>query len=192
VDAATQELIVPALIAAIIGIFIGYLMGRRGAPGSEENRELKRELQTLRDERVRFEQRVNAHFSDTAGKLNALTENYKAVYAQIASGAADLCSSSAAPRFDALAAPAAGNGADGEAIDAGSVQLEPPRDYAPKASPDTPGVLNERFGIDAEGVPPDHSKDDEGDAEDVDTETTAEAAEDSSDAEDSKADAEKR
>jgi uncharacterized membrane-anchored protein YhcB (DUF1043 family) len=164
VDAATQELIVPALIAAIVGIFIGYFMGRRGAPGSEENRELKRELQGLRDERVRFEQRVNAHFAETAGKLNALTENYKEVYAQIAGGAAELCSSSSAPRFDALSAPAADGSSDG-AIDAASVQLEPPRDYAPKTSPDEPGVLNERFGIDDDGVPPDHSKDDQGDEE---------------------------
>jgi uncharacterized membrane-anchored protein YhcB (DUF1043 family) len=171
VDAATQELIVPALIAAIIGIFIGYLMGRRGAPGSEENRELKRELQSLRDDRVRFEQRVNAHFSETAGKLNALTENYKEVYAQIASGAADLCSSSSAPRFDALSAPAADGSADAP-IDAASVQLEPPRDYAPKTSPDEPGVLNERFVIDEDGVPPDHSKDDQGDEEASDADAT--------------------
>jgi len=185
VDAATQELIVPALIAAIIGIFIGYFMGRRGAPGSEENRELKRELQTLRDERVRFEQRVNAHFSETAGQLNALTENYKAVYTQIASGAAELCSSSNAPSFDALAAPAGG---DGAAIDAGSVQLEPPRDYAPKPSPDAPGVLNERFGIDDNSVPPDHSKDDTGDAADGEADTDDE----NSDAEKAETDAEKR
>ena len=156
----SEDMVVPALIGAIAGIFLGYLFGRRSAPGSEENRDLQRQLENLRDERGRFEQRVNEHFADTAGKLNALTENYREVYDQIASGAAALCTQSSSPRFDALAAPA--DGVDGgTTIEADSVVVEPPRDYAPKTSPDEPGVLNERFGMDTDGddTPPDHSAD---------------------------------
>jgi hypothetical protein len=53
-----------------------------------------------------------------------------------------------------------------DAIEADSVQLEPPRDYAPKASPESPGVLDEDYGVDKDDVPPDHSKDkDDGEEE---------------------------
>lgn len=156
-EGVTQEQVIPVLIGAIVALFIGYFFGRRGAPGSEENRKLQRELESLRDDRARYEQRVNAHFAETAGKLNALTENYRDVYEQIAGGAAALCSNSSGPRFDALAPPAEENSA-GDTIEGSSVQVEPPRDYAPKSSPDEPGVLNERFGIDGEDVPPDGAK----------------------------------
>jgi len=161
VNGSVEELFVPVLIGAIVGIFIGYLAGRRGAPGAEQARDLERQLSSLRDERSKFEQRVNEHFADTAGKLNALTENYREVYAQIASGAAALCSTDQGPRFDALAAPDAkdGDAKGSDAIDAASVQLEPPRDYAPKASPEAPGVLDEEYGVDKDDVPPDHTKD---------------------------------
>lgn len=154
----SEEMIVPILIGAIVGLFIGYFFGRRSAPGSDENRDLQRKLEDLQDERKRFEQRVNTHFADTAGKLNTLTENYREVYDQIASGAAELCSQSKGPEFTALAAPAA-NTDSGDTIEADSVVVEPPRDYAPKTSPDDPGVLNERFGMEGEDVPPDHTKD---------------------------------
>lgn len=154
----SEDMVVPALIAAIVGIFIGYFFGRRSAPGSEENRELQRQLDTVRDERSRFEQRVNEHFADTAGKLNTLTENYREVYEQIATGAAALCSQSGGPRFEALAPPAEEAGAPAT-IEADSVVVEPPRDYAPKTDPDGPGVLDESFGIDSTDTPPEHDKD---------------------------------
>jgi uncharacterized membrane-anchored protein YhcB (DUF1043 family) len=167
VNGSVEELFVPVLIGAIVGLFIGYIAGRRGAPGAEHARDLERQLSSLRDERAQFEQRVNAHFADTAGKLNTLTENYREVYAQIASGAAALCSTDKGPRFDALAAPAAddGDAKANDAIEADSVQLQPPRDYAPKASPESPGVLDEDYGVDKDDVPPDHSKDDDGEEE---------------------------
>ena len=163
-NGSVEELFIPVLIGAIVGMFIGYFAGRRGAPGAEQARDLERQLSSLRDERAQFEQRVNSHFADTAGKLNALTENYREVYAQIASGAAALCTTDKGPRFDALAAPGAGDGdaKSGDAIDASDVQLEPPRDYAPKASPEAPGVLDDNYGVDKDDVPPDHSKDDDG------------------------------
>jgi len=156
----SEDMIVPLLIGAIVGLFIGYFFGRRSAPGSEENRDLQKKLDSLNDERTRFERQVNAHFADTAGKLNALTENYREVYEQIASGAATLCTESKSPNFTALAPPAqAGDDSSSGTIESDSVVVEPPRDYAPKSSPDDPGVLNERFGMDGEDVPPDHSKD---------------------------------
>lgn len=163
-NGSVEELFVPVLIGAIVGMFIGYFAGRRGAPGAEQARDLERQLSSLRDERAQFEQRVNSHFADAAVKLNTLTENYREVYAQIASGAAALCTTDKGPTFDALAAPG-GEAKSGDAIDAGSVQLEPPRDYAPKASPEAPGVLADEYGVDKDDVPPDHSKDGDADGE---------------------------
>ncbi|MEE4278832.1 MAG: DUF1043 family protein [Halieaceae bacterium] len=159
----TEDQLVPALIGAVVGLILGYFFGRRGAPGSEENRELQRELSKARDDQARFEQRVNAHFADTAGKLNTLTENYREVYQQIATGAADLCSSKKGPRFEALAAPAAAGSTeaakDDDSIDADSIPVEPPRDYATEtASDDDSDTLEEKFDKDDEESTAEESK----------------------------------
>jgi uncharacterized membrane-anchored protein YhcB (DUF1043 family) len=156
-----EDVIVPALIGAIIGLFIGYFTGRRMAPDSEQNRELERQIESLKNDRTRFEQQVNAHFADTATKLNALTENYREVYAHIAGGAAALCSDENRPEFAALPLSADGQPSDG-AIDADSVATEPPRDWAPKPPGSNTGTLSESYGVDKSDVPPDHSKDDRG------------------------------
>lgn len=139
-----------AIAAAVVGLLIGYFLGRRSAPSSVQTRELEEQLSDAKASRERFEQRVNDHFAETAGKLNALTENYREVYEHIASGAAELSPQAGAAAFTALAAPAG----DEKAIESDDVMVEPPRDYAPKTSPDDPGVLNERFGLDGEDTPP--------------------------------------
>lgn len=143
-----------AIAGAVVGLLIGYFTGRRTAPGSEVARELEQKIETLESTRDRFEQRVNTHFADTASALNALTDNYRSVYEHIANGATELCSSESAARFTALAPPAAG---ESETIEADSVIVEPPRDYATKTSPDDPGVLDERFGLEGEEKPPEDS-----------------------------------
>ena len=145
-----EDPVLIAVIGAVIGLLIGYFLGRRSAPSSVQTRELEEQLSDATASRERFEQRVNDHFAETAGKLNALTENYREVYEHIASGAAELSPQAGAAAFTALAAPAD----EDKAIEADEVMVEAPRDYAPKTSPDDPGVLNERFGLDGEDVPP--------------------------------------
>jgi uncharacterized membrane-anchored protein YhcB (DUF1043 family) len=143
-----------AVAGAVVGLLIGYFTGRRLSPGSYETRQLEEQLADARSTQERYEQRVNEHFADTANKLNALTNNYREVYAHIASGASELCPKAENLNFSALAAP----GNDGhDTIDADSVMVEAPRDYAPKTSPEDPGVLNERFGMDGSDVPPEDS-----------------------------------
>jgi hypothetical protein len=140
-----------AVAGAVVGLLIGYFTGRRLSPGSHETRELERQLDEATAKQERYEQRVNAHFADTASKLNALTDNYREVYEHIANGASELCPGGEELNFTALTAPEN----DGhETIEADSIMVEAPRDYAPKISPDDPGVLNERFGMDGKDVPP--------------------------------------
>lgn len=160
-NALTEEQIVAAIIGAVVGLFIGYMVGRRSAPGSEQMRDLEKELSAARSAKASLESKVDAHFSDTATKMNALTENYRGVYEHLASGAAELGGKSASQAFAALTAPAS---ADTSAIDNDSVMVEAPRDYAPKTSPDDPGVLNERFGLADEDTPPEEKSNREQDA----------------------------
>lgn len=147
------------IIAAVVALIIGFFLGRRMAPGSQETRELESKLDEAKAHQERYESRVNAHFADTASKLNALTQNYRDVYEHLASGASDLCSKDGAAQFTALAAPETEDTGDSdEVIEQESVVVEPPRDYAPKTSPDDPGVLNERFGLEgSEDTPPEES-----------------------------------
>ncbi|WOJ98352.1 DUF1043 family protein [Congregibacter brevis] len=149
-----DESFVFAIAGAVIGLLIGYFAGRRTAPGSETARELGEKLEQAESARERYEQRVNSHFADTASKLNALTANYRDVYEHIAESAAELCSDDEASRFQALEAP---KEPEHDTIEADSVVVEPPRDYAAKTSPDDPGVLDERFGLDGEETPPEDS-----------------------------------
>ncbi|MEM6604523.1 MAG: DUF1043 family protein [Pseudomonadota bacterium] len=135
-------------VATIIGAFIGYIFGKSSAPGSQENKELQQRLADSKAAQDRLQSRVEEHFSESAQKLDALTQQYRDVYTHIASGAAELCQTSNSPSFGALVAPADKDG--GTTIDSDEIVMEPPRDYAPKSSPDDPGVLNESFGIDEE------------------------------------------
>ncbi|WP_439101856.1 YhcB family protein [Congregibacter sp.] len=153
-NTGTVDPVVIAIAAAILGLLIGYFAGRRTAPGSEEARELTEKLEQAESARARYEQRVNAHFADSADKLNTLTANYRDIYAHIAGGASELCSEEEAARFQSLEAP---KDSGHDTIEADSVVVEPPRDYAAKTSPDDPGVLDERFGLDGEEKPPEDS-----------------------------------
>lgn len=150
-NSGMEDWVVVAIVGAAVGLLIGFFFGRRSAPGSEENRELEQKLQDAQAATERFEQKVNAHFAETAGKLNALTETYREVYAHLAKGAGDLCTLENGPSFNALTEPASEGP---QTIESDSVMTEAPRDYAPKSSPDDPGVLNENFGMDSADKPP--------------------------------------
>jgi uncharacterized membrane-anchored protein YhcB (DUF1043 family) len=154
VNTGMDEPLFIAIAGAVIGLIIGYLAGRRTAPGSETARELGEKLEQAESARERYEQRVNAHFADTASKLNTLTANYRDVYQHIAEGSSELCSDDDSARFRSLAAP---DEPEHDTVDADSVVVEAPRDYAVKTSPNDPGVLDERFGLDGEEKPPEDS-----------------------------------
>lgn len=151
-EPGSDQTILFAVIAAVVGIVLGYIFGRRTAPGSREKRELEEKLEDMLAQKRHFEERVTEHFSQSAEKLNRLTEQYRDVHQHLAAGADALCNTGASAAFVALEAPA--TPAEPPAIEVDDVVMEAPRDYAPKASPEAPGVLNERFGLDAEDAPP--------------------------------------
>ena len=147
-EPGSEQMLIGAAIGAIIGLLIGYMVGRRTAPGAVEARDLELKLEETRAEQRNFQERVTEHFAESAEKLNRLSEQYREVFQHLAVGAETLVGEGASGAFRALEAPA-----ENPAIEADNVVAEPPRDYAPKTSPDDPGVLNENFGLDKDAPP---------------------------------------
>ena len=97
------------------------------------------------------------HFSETAKLLNNLTESYREVHNQLASGAATLCRDVGPVPLGRLDNARTNRGE----IPDDMVNITPPLDYAPKASPDEKGMLNEAFGIEprsGEAKPPESDR----------------------------------
>lgn len=135
-----------AICVLIIAGAIGFLMGRRTTAGSQQARELEKRLDQVTRDKQLFEDRVTDHFAETATRLNALTENYRAVHEHLAEGANTLCSGNLSVTVGRL-------GGDSD-LDANLLNAEPPRDYAPKSSPTEKGMLNEGFGLDKDDIAP--------------------------------------
>ncbi len=84
-------LIAAAAATLIVGLGLGFLLGRSSSPAGQKHREVERKLdQVLQDKKV-YEDEVVEHFSDTAKLLNELTESYRSVHNHLATGAASLC-----------------------------------------------------------------------------------------------------
>jgi len=135
-----------AICVLIVAGIIGFLMGRRTTAGSQQARELEKRLDQVTRDKQLFEDRVTDHFAETATRLNALTENYRAVHEHLAEGANTLCAGNLSVRVGRL-------GGDSD-LDENLLNAEPPRDYAPKSSPTEKGMLNEGFGLDKDDVAP--------------------------------------
>ena len=73
---------------AAVGIFTGWLLMRDH--GSRLR--IAQENRTLRHEMDRYRDRVDQHFTRTAELVNNMTQAYRAVHEELASGAQALCS----------------------------------------------------------------------------------------------------
>jgi uncharacterized membrane-anchored protein YhcB (DUF1043 family) len=163
-------LIGTGLCALIVGGLLGMLFGRNSTAGSQQARELNKRIDQLTRDKQAYENRVTEHFVETADRLNALTDMYRGIHEHLAEGASTLC----VGKNDVSVKRLAGTADDSE-VPQESLNIEPPRDYAPKAEGET-GMLNESFGIEREQTPGTHqgpSATEE--VEDVVEETTAEA-----------------
>ncbi len=135
-----------AICVLIIAGVTGFLLGRRTTAGSQQARELEKRLDQVTRDKQHFEDRVTEHFAETATRLNALTDNYRAVHEHLAEGASTLCVGNPAVTVGRL---------DGNRdLDKDLLDVQPPRDYAPKASPSEKGMLNEGFGLDKDDIAP--------------------------------------
>lgn len=148
-EPGTEQLLIGAAIGAILGFLLGYVFGRRSAPGSQQVSELEQKLEDAMQAKQEFKERVTVHFVESAQKLNTLTEQYREVHLHLAAGAENLCGEGTGGAFEVLGTPPA----ETLTIESDELVMEPPRDYAPKSSPDEPGILNERFGLDKDAPP---------------------------------------
>ena len=85
-----------AVALAVGGGMWGYAFGKENAPDNavekEKNKTLEKELDGLKTEFSGYREEVNEHFKTTADLVHELTNSYKAVYDQLASGSQKLCS----------------------------------------------------------------------------------------------------
>jgi len=144
-----STLIVVALGALVAGLGAGALYSRRLSPDTRKQRELERSLERLLQQQKDYQHEVAEHFTDTAKLLNNLAESYRDVHNHLAGGASELCDDQAGNILRRLPASSMADFAAEPDLDG----VQPPLDYAPKASPHAPGVLNEEFGLDKQAEP---------------------------------------
>jgi uncharacterized membrane-anchored protein YhcB (DUF1043 family) len=144
-----NSLLIAALLALVLGAVLGALLGRRLSSNARKQRELERNVDRLLQQQKDYQHQVVEHFTDTAKLLNNLAESYRDVHNHLAKGASDLCDDEAGdiltPIEDSPIAQITGKSA--------TPPVQPPLDYAPKPSPNAPGVLNEEFGLDKRPAP---------------------------------------
>jgi hypothetical protein len=160
-----------AICVLIVAGIAGFFIGRRSSADHKQARELERRLDKVTRDKQHFEDRVSEHFAETATRLNALTEQYRAVHEHLAEGASTLCAGNLSVTLDKL-----GGKTDGD-LDADSLSVEPPRDYAPKSSPTEKGMLNESFGLDKDDVAPAERSRPQANESEPEAEASAEAEE---------------
>jgi len=123
------------------GFAAGWFFSRSAAPDEQARRDLEQQLEETQRELQSLRSDVTDHFRGTAERVNRLTEDYRELHSHLSTGALSLCDPSSeqgqVPMLDSLAAS-----------NHSHTPSNPPLDYAPKRSPEEPGVLNENYDID--------------------------------------------
>lgn len=140
-----ETIIAVGLGAIIIGIAIGLLIAQRTAPSRQSQRELENHLTEMQQQQQNYQHEVTEHFAETSQLLDQLAGSYRDVHNHLAKGAQILAGESAA---DAIQKLPDDNDNDETPTALENHSYTPPLDYAPKATPHEPGMLNEEFGLD--------------------------------------------
>ncbi len=138
-----NNLLVAIIVLSVFaGIGIGITFSGSFRRDSRRLRDLEESLAKEREHLGHYEEKVLAHFSQTARLVNKLTDSYREVHTHLANGAEELCRGESREIFLKIE----------EIKKETSIQedIQPPLDYAPKTSPKQRGVLNESFGIEKE------------------------------------------
>ncbi len=127
---------------AIVGLWLGWLAGRRTSGTAKKYQDVSRKLDQVMQDKKTYENEVVEHFTETAKLLNNLTDSYREVHNQLATGAATLCQGEGPISLERTE-----DNTDQTEIPAHLAHIQPPLDYAPKSSPEEKGMLNEEFGL---------------------------------------------
>lgn len=141
---SANNLILAVIVALVVGLGIGALIGRRASPDTRKQRELERDLERVLEQQRDYQMEVSEHFADTGKLLGTLAESYRNVHNHLAEGASRLADSNQDAQLTPLPDFSAANVTNAAATE----KYQQPLDYAPKASPSEPGMLNEEFGLD--------------------------------------------
>ena len=130
-------------LALVAGVVIGFLVARL-LPNTVPN-STQRQLDDIQERFDTYQNEVVTHFNSTANLVQKLSQSYQDVQEHLAEGANRLA-------LDELTRQRLLAALHPEANQAPRDRLTPPRhseapkDYAPK-SPDTPGMLDEHYGL---------------------------------------------
>ena len=136
-----ELVITVGLVFTILGVVIGYIAAQRNSSAQQTQRQLQTRLTEMQEQQESYQSEVSEHFSKTADLLNQLTDSYRDVHNHLASGVQMLGNEEAGDSIKTLPDD------DKPAKLEHDENITPPLDYAPKDSPDQPGMLNEGFGI---------------------------------------------
>ncbi|MFK8021090.1 MAG: YhcB family protein [Pseudomonadales bacterium] len=147
-------LLAAAVVAsASLGLLVGVVAGKRSAAGFKRSQQLETELSNTQLELDSYKKEVEKHFSETADAFKTMNESYATLHQKLAGGAVALCGQTTGPLLDAPISVAEASEPDPANERQSELPLEPPRDYAPKKSPDEKGMLTEDFGLDKANQP---------------------------------------
>lgn len=135
-------LVALGLIALAAGLAIGWTLAGRKRSKRDVIIDLETRLERALESRADYEADVAEHFAETAQLLNKLTNDYRAVYSHLASGAEKLCDGEVN-----ISSAALENVTETVDIPAQLVDVMQPLDYAPRKTPDEQGQLSETFGL---------------------------------------------
>lgn len=138
---STAEVWIIAIVALAAGAGLGYYLLPRVLKREPFRNDLQQQLHDLQEQQKNYRYDVHAHFNKTAELLGHLANTYRDVHNHLAAGAQSLCDAGAVRLLKPLPD---NNSVLEEELPA---VIEPPRDYALKASPYEKGVLDEDFGL---------------------------------------------
>ena len=140
------------LVLLLLGLGMGFLLGRNNNSDLKRQNELSNQLQTAHTEMAEYKEQVNLHFADTAAAVNQLTDSYRNVHEQLAKGAQSLCDDpDTVSSLETITGPAESTI---EYQTEPAATIRPPMDYAPSSATKEHGTLDERYGLKSKQEPP--------------------------------------
>ena len=127
------------LIVFALGAIAGFFIHRLTAGSQQDGRILQDKLEEMQEQHKRYQDNVNAHFSQTADLIDNLNKNYKEIQTHLMHGAELLVDKDYEIELDK--------------ISDSSTKAEPPKDWAPK-EPDQEGTLSESYGLKVSDLKP--------------------------------------